>query len=174
LPISLVSLAAAGLGWAVLLAFTTRRAMLAGLAAGGGASREAIDAMAQALIGQMQGTCTELQRADELLGHAIEQLIASFHQLGGPAGANPFDAGGVSGAVTALQFRDVVGQKLGHVRAGLLELEQVLHGIREVSGRCEHADRAADVGRLLRRLQHARAASPAQQELMHAGEVQLF
>ena len=200
-PISVLSLAAAGLGWAAILAYALRRerrAMEAGLAAADGASRAAIDGMAQVMIEQMQGACTELQRVDELLGHAIEQLMAAFNSVSEQARAHQSElaqaaaaaqgtpgaerlraaaervASDVDGAVTALQFRDVVGQKLGHVRSELVALEQAMHRIREVSAQCAQADLAPSVGGLLRQLRQTKAASPVRQELMHAGEVELF
>jgi hypothetical protein len=200
-PISVLSLAAAGLGWAAISAYALRRerrAMAAGLAAAGGASRGAVDGMAQVMIEQMQGACMELQRVDELLGHAIEQLMAAFNSVsdqaqahqnelaqaaaaarGTPAGerlrvAAERVASDVNGAVTALQFRDVVGQKLGHVRSELAALEQTMHRIREVSAQCAQADLAPRVGGLLQQFRQAKAASPVRQELMHTGEVELF
>lgn len=200
-PISVLSLAAAGLGWVAISAYALRRerrAMDAGLAAADAASRAAVDAMAQVMIEQMQGACTELQRVDELLAHAIEQLMAAFNSVSEQARAHQSElaqaaaaaagapgaerlraaaervASDVDGAVTALQFRDVVGQKLGHVRSELAALEQAMHGIREASAQCAQAELAPRVGGLLRQLRQARAASPARQELMHAGEVELF
>lgn len=200
-PISVLSLAAAGLGWVVLLAWALRRerrARDADLATADGASRAAVDGMAQAMIGQMQGACAELQRVDELLGHAIEQLMAAFNSVSEQARAHQSElaqaaaaaqgmpgaerlraaaervANDMDGAVTALQFRDVVGQKLGHVRSELVALEQTMHRIRDVSAQCAQAELAREVEGLLRQLQQARAASPVRQELMHAGEVELF
>jgi hypothetical protein len=208
-PISVLSPAAAGLGWAAILAYALRRerrcsmdrerrAMDAALAAAGGASRAAIDGMAQVLIEQIQGACAELQRGDELLGHAIGQLMAAFNRVSEQAQAHQSElaqaaaaaqgapaaerlraaaervASDVNGAVTALQFRDVVGQKLGHVRSELVALEQAIHRIREVSAQCAHADLASGVGSVLQELRQAKAASPVRQELMHAGEVELF
>jgi len=208
-PISVLSLAAAGLGWAAVLVYALRRerrameaameaAMDAGLAAADGASRGAVDGMAQVMIEQMQGACTELQRVDDLLGHAIEQLMAAFNSVSEQARAHQSElaqaaaaaqgmpgaerlraaaervASDVNGAVTALQFRDVVGQKLGHVRSELAALEQAMHRIREVSAQCAQADLPQRVGGLLQQWRQARAASPVRQELMQAGEVELF
>jgi hypothetical protein len=200
-PISLLSLAAAGLGWAALLAYALQRAQHAqdaALAAADGASRGAVDGMARVMIEQMQGACAELQRVDELLGHAIEQLIAVFNSVSEQAQAHQSElaqaaaaaqgtpaaerlraaaervASDVDGAVTALQFRDVVGQKLGHVRSELVALEQAMHRVREVSAQCARADLAPRVDGLLQQLRLAKAASPVRQELMHAGEVDLF
>jgi len=162
------------------------------------ASRDAVDGMAQVMIEQMQGACAELQRVDELLGHAIEQLMAAFSSVSAQAHAHQCElaqaaaaaqgtpgaerlraaaervASDVDGAVTALQFRDVVGQKLGHVRSELEALEQAMHRIREVAAQCAHADLAQRVRGVLQQLRQARAASPVRQELMHAGEVELF
>ena len=83
----------------------------------------------------------------------------------------------MNGAVTALQFRDVVGQKLGHLRSELEALEQVMHRVREVSAAPAEpavAGLAARVQGLLRELEQAKAVGPVQQALMHAGEVDLF
>ena len=208
-PISVLPLAATGLGWAAILAYALRRerrstmdrerrAVQADMAAADGASRAAVDGMAQVLIEQMQGACMELQRVDELLGHAIEQLLAAFNSVSEQARAHQGElaqaaaaaqgtpaaerlraaaervASDVDGAVTALQFRDVVGQKLGHVRSELVALEQVMHSIREVSAQCAPPDLAQRVGGLLQQLRETGAASPVRQELMHAGEVELF
>jgi len=208
-PICVLSLAASGLGWAAILVYALsrerrftmdreRRVMEADLAAADGASRAAIDGMAQVMIEQMQGACTELQRVDELLGHAIEQLLAAFNSVSEQARAHQSElaqaaaaargtpgaerlraaaervANDVDGAVTALQFRDVVGQKLGHVRSELVALEHTMHSIRDVSVQCARAELAQRVGGLLQQLREAKAASPVAQELMHAGEVELF
>jgi len=172
--------------------------MEADLTTGDAASRDAVDGMAQVMIEQMQGACAELQRVDELLGHAIEQLLSAFNSVGEQARAHQGElaqaaaaaqgtpgaerlraaaarvASDVDGAVTALQFRDVVGQKLGHVRSELVALEQTMHRVREVSAQCAPADLAQRVGGLLQQLRQSRAASPARQELMHAGEIELF
>ena len=172
--------------------------MEADLTTAGEAPRDAVDGMAQAMIEQMQGACAELQRVDELLGHAIEQLLAAFNSVSEQARAHQSElaqaaaaaqgtpgaerlraaaervASDVDGAVTALQFRDVVGQKLGHVRSELMALEQAMHRIREISAQGAHAELASRVEGVLQQLQQARAASPARQELMHAGEVELF
>ena len=200
-PICVVSLAFAGLGWAAISVCALRRervAMSEALAGAGGASRAAIDGMAQVMIEQMQAACMELQRVDELLGHAIDQLMAAFHSVSEQARAHQGElaraaavaqgtpaaerlraaaervAGDVNGAVTALQFRDVVGQKLGHVRSELVALEQAMHRIREAAAHCAHPDLARRVDGLLQQLREAKAASPVRQELMHAGEVELF
>lgn len=161
-------------------------------------SRAAVDGMAQVTIERMQGAREELLRADELLAHAIEQLMFAFNNVSEPArhhlrqlklaasaaqgtpAAEKLRAEAerieqnVNGAVTALQFRDVVGQKLGHVRSELAALEQAMHGIREVSAQCAHGDLASGVDGVLQQLQEDRAASPVRQKLMHAGEIELF
>jgi hypothetical protein len=208
-PISVLSLAAAALGWAGIVVCALRQESRGAAeherrtpevepAAAGGESHAAIDGMAQVLIEQMQSACAELLRVDELLAHAIEQLMAAFNSVSeqarlhqrefaqaavageGTPGAARLRAAAervandVNGAVTALQFRDVVGQKLGHVRAELAALEQAMHRIREVSAKCAHADLAERVGGLLRQLQQSRVVTPVRQQLMHAGEVELF
>ena len=161
-------------------------------------SRAAVDGMAQVTIERMQAAREELLRADELLAHAIEQLMFAFNNVSEPArhhlrqlmlaasaaqgtpAAEKLRAEAerieqnVNGAVTALQFRDVVGQKLGHVRSELAALEQAMHGIREVSAQCSHGDLASGVDGVLQQLQEDRAASPVRQKLMHAGEIELF
>ncbi len=198
-PISVLSLAAAGMGWAAIAAYALgreRRVMDKALAVAGDASRTAIDGMTQVLTEQMQDACTELQRVDDLLGHATEQLMAAFNSVsdqahqralaqaadaahGWPAAeqlraAADRVASDVSDVVMALQFRDVVGQKLGHVRAELVALEQAMRRVREASAQHVQAEMAVRVEGLLRQWRQARAESPVRQELMHAGEVELF
>lgn len=213
-PIYLWSLAVGALGWAGALIHALaaeRRAASASLAAAGGKTSAVIEGLAQTTGLELRRACSELTRVDELLAHAIEQLMAAFNAVsdearrhqseldsmaaaaqGTPAAERLRAAAervtsDVNGAVTALQFRDVVGQKLGHVRRELEALEQVMQRIREVSsaqsesiaalggaGAPGQADLAARVQCLLRELEQAKAASPAQQELMHAGDVDLF
>lgn len=211
-PITLLSLGLVALGWAGALLHALaaeRRAAVASLTAAGLETRAVIDGLAQAMGAEMQRACAELLRVDELLAHAIEQLMAAFNSVSeqvrdhqGELAAEADGAQGtaaaerlkiaaehvareVNGAVTALQFRDVVGQKLGHVRCELEALEQVMQRVREASGAPpavansgarapQQAQLAARVQGLLRELELAKAASPAQQELMHAGEVDLF
>ncbi|MBI5910510.1 MAG: hypothetical protein HY848_11210 [Betaproteobacteria bacterium] len=215
-PIYLWSLGVVAFGWAGVLLHALhsgQRAADASLAALGGDTRAVIDGLAQAVGIQMQRAGSELLRVDELLEHAIERLMTAFNDVSeqarchqrvlalataaaqGATAAERLRAAAervaidVNGAVTALQFRDVVGQKLGHVRRELEALEQVMLRIREASsapsapaaalGRArapepERARLAALVRGLLRELEQAKAASPAQQELMHAGEVDLF
>ncbi len=213
-PICLWSLGLVASGWAGVLLHalaTEQRAAGASLATAGCETRVVIDGLAQAMGMEMRRACGELVRVDELLAHAIEQLMAAFGSVSeqarrrrseleseadGAQGTPDAEqlraaaervASEVNGAITALQFRDVVGQKLGHVRRELEALEKVMQQVREASraqsgpepvpGRARaqgRADLAARVWGLLRELEQAKAASPAQQELMHAGEVDLF
>jgi len=213
-PITLWTLGIVVLGWAGVLLqalAAERRAASAALVMAGGETRALIDGLAQALGVEMRRASSELLRVDELLAHAINQLMAAFNAVSDEASRHQQElaqaaataqgteaserlraaaervANDVNGAVTALQFRDVVGQKLGHVRQELDALEQVMQRIREVSAeRSEPAalpDRerapepsqlAARVQGLLREREQAKAASPVQQELMHAGEIDLF
>lgn len=200
-PLSVVSLAAAGVGWAAIALYAQRRQRLASeqvLAKAGDASRAAIDGVTQVLIEEAQGACTELQRVDDLLGHAIEQLMAAFRSVSEQACAYQRDLAqaadaaqgwpaaeqlriaaervesDVNGVITALQFRDVVGQKLGHVRVELVALEQTVRGIREACARCVEAEIPSRVDGLLMQWRKARGASPVRQQRMHAGEVELF
>lgn len=211
-PIYLWSLGVVASGWAGVLLHALaaeRRAASASLAAVRCETGGVIDGLAQVIGVQMQRGCGELARVDELLAHAVEQLLAAFNGVSeelrrhqselaaaaaqeAPAAERLRAAAGrvashVNGAVTAMQFRDVVGQKLGHVRRELEALEQVMRRVREVSnaqsGPAAVPRRArapgppggaARVQDLLRELELATAASPAQQELMHAGELDLF
>jgi hypothetical protein len=86
----------------------------------------------------------------------------------------------------ALQFRDMVGQKLGHVREKLVVAEEAMYEIRLASAQAaeaaatgaadapEPAELAAKVRDRLQHLQAAEASTPVRQQLMHAGEVELF
>ena len=208
-PIHLWALGVVASGWAGALLYlyaAERQAAGAALAAADCETRCVVGDLALAMGAEMQRASMELARVDELLAHAIEQLMAAFNSVSdqahrhqdelaaaaaaaaqGTAAAERLRAAAervaddVNGAVTALQFRDVVGQKLGHVRQELEALELVLRQIRGAAdtqcapaaptGRAELATR---VQGLLRGLKQAKAASPAQQELMHAGEVELF
>jgi hypothetical protein len=210
-PIYLWTMGVVALGWAgvLLYALAAERRAAGACVAPACDSRGVIDALAMAAGVEMQRACGELLRVDELLGHAIEQLMSAFDGLSGQmrchyaqvvpaqAAAQP-DADGLraaaervaselNAAVTALQFRDVVGQKLGHVRCELEALVQVMQRVRELSadrsgaaGAAGHtgapgrAGLAARVCGLLQELEQARAASPVKQESMHAGEVDLF
>jgi hypothetical protein len=164
LPIDMLwSLGGVAFGWAVVL--------LSALAwAQDGASefakktvecetRAVINGLAQVVGLEVQRARSELMLADELLEHAIGQLMMAFDSVRD-----------VNGAVTAMQFRDVVGQKLGHVRGELDTLGQLMQRIC-ASGQ---VDFAAAVRDLLCELELKRATNPAQQQLMHAGEVVLF
>jgi hypothetical protein len=133
----------------------------------------ALDSMARVSIEQMNEACQELDGIDELLGHAIEQLMAAFRRIGERA-ADEAIAQAVREAVTALQFRDLVGQKLGHMRAELAALGATLQAIRALPAQPGQEDLAARVEVLLRGLRETRSASPARQELMHAGEAEMF
>lgn len=205
-PITLMSIGAVGLGWAALLLQalnTERRAAQKLIAVVGHENLVVIDELADVISMEMQRAHVELGRVDDLLAHAIEQLMSAFNSVGeqarshqdelarmasearGGPGAEELRAAAeqvakdVNGAVMALQFRDVVGQKLGHVRRELEALEQVMRQIRMVSGGNaaappKQADLAALVQGLLREMKQTRATSPVQQELMHAGEIDLF
>lgn len=211
-PITLWTLGVVASGWAGVLLHALaaeRRAGDACLAAAGGETRAMIDGLARTMGVEMQRARGELMRVDELLAHAIEQLMTAFNSVSDQARSHQSElalavagaqgtpaaerlraaaervASEVNGAVTALQFRDVVGQKLGHVRRELEALEQMMQRMREVSGvrpaaasglarAPGQAGLAARVQGLLRELEQAKAASPVQQELMHAGEVDLF
>ena len=211
-PIYLWTLGVVALGWAGILLQALaagERAASAAMAAADGEASAVIDGLAQAMGMEMRRASSELLRVDELLGHAIERLMAAFNSVSDEASRHQNElalaaaaaqgtaaserlraaaervASDVNGAVTALQFRDVVGQKLGHVRRELEALEQLMQQIRELSAAPSAAVRgrvrapgqvrlAARVQALLLELEQAKAASPAQQELMHAGEVELF
>lgn len=200
-PIYLWSLGVVALGWAVVLWQALARAQRAANAAIGAVGRETraiIDGVTLLTSEEIHEACEELMRVDELLTHAIEQLMAAFRSLGeqiplhrgalARQTAGQQDARAVErmqaaaeravvdmdSAVTALQFRDVVGQKLGHVRSELIALEQAMRGVRLAATECPQEDLALQIRSLLQRMQEAKAASPARQELMHAGEVELF
>lgn len=211
-PIYLWTLGLVALGWTAVLLHAlaaARRAEDACIAAAERETRVVVGALAQALEVEMERAGKELARVDELLGHAIGQLMTVFNslgdQLGGHRGerAHEADAGrappaaeqpraaaaglasDLNVAITAMQFRDVVGQKLGHVRQELEALEQLMRRVRDLSlappAPAPGPVRAplqpqlvARVHALLRELEQAKAASPAQQQLMHAGEVDLF
>jgi hypothetical protein len=173
--------------------------------AAGGGSLAVINGLAKVTGAEMRRACNELLRVDELLEHAIGQLVTAFnsvseearrhrHELVRAAAVAPAThaagrlrakaqcvANDVNGAVTALQFRDVVGQKLGRVRCELEALERMMQRIRVVSapepGLAQppaQAQLATPVHGVLQDLGRAQAVSPARQELMRAGEVDLF
>jgi len=213
-PIYPWSLGVVALVWAVILqqaVALAERAANAALARAASETRSVIDGVARAMANEISGACGELTRVDELLAHAIEQLMTAFNSVsdqvyvhqrelerqasvaaGTPAAerlraAAERVASDVNGVVTALQFRDVVGQKLGHVRRELEALAQMMKKLRELSSAqaglaaaldwqlvSGATDLGAEVRGLLRELEQPRAASPARQELMHAGEVELF
>lgn len=205
-PIYLWTQGIVGLGWwGILLHALAAEQRAASAAAARGEPGAALDHLAQAVGAEMRRASSELLRVDELLAHAIAQLISAFNSLGEEMGrhqhalaqdaaaapgtdaarrlreADERVARDVNGAVTALQFRDVAGQKLGHVRRELEALEQVMQRIRQVSAAqsglaaaAGRAQLATKVQGLLQELEQARAASPAQQELMQAGGVELF
>ncbi len=203
-PITLMSLGALALGWAGVWMCAMKSEQRAARAVIGEESRMVIDELARVIGMEMQRAHIELGRVDDLLAHAIEQLMNAFNSVseearrhqtelaqlasaarGTPAGEQLRAAAErvtseVNGAVTALQFRDVVGQKLGHVRRELDALEQAMQQIRAVAGAQGgpatpgRQDLATQVHGLLRNLEMARAASPVRQEFMHAGEVDLF
>ena len=213
-PIYLWSLGLVALGWAAVLlhalAAAERSANVA-LAAAGSETRSVIDGVACATDEELQGACKELTRVDELLAHAIGQLLTAFNGVSDQVQAHQRElaeevavaqgtpaadrlrataervASDVNGAVTALQFRDVVGQKLDHVRRELQALGHLMQKIRALSStqpglalapeRAEASGPAAlgaGVRALLQHRKQRRAASPVRQELMHAGEVELF
>lgn len=207
-PIYLWTLGVVALGWAGILrqvlAAQAREASAAVTAACVEHGATLVD-LAQAVGAQMRQADSELLRVDELLAHAIEQLMAAFNNVTDGVGRHQRElaqataaapgavasqglrqaaehvARGVDSAVMALQFRDVVGQKLGHVRRELEALEQLTQRIREASaaqpgllpaaGRAQLATR---VQSLLQELEQMKVISPVQQELMHSGEVELF
>jgi hypothetical protein len=213
-PIYLWTLGIVAAGWAAVLLHAlacAQRAVSAELAQAGSEMSALIGGVVRATGDEIRGACSELSRVDELLAHAIEQLMTAFdsvsgevqaHQreleqqadvaMGTPAAERLRSAAGrvandVNGVVTALQFRDVVGQKLGHVRCELEALGQVMQKIRELvaaqsgpAAKPLHRDSSnaaglgAGVRALLQELEQPRAASPVRQALMHAGEVELF
>lgn len=150
------------LGWALGL-----RSALAAAHAAAAESAKVVERETRAMIdGLARVICLEVQRArselilgDELLEHAIRELMVAFDSVRD-----------VNGAVIAMQFRDVVGQKLGHVRGELDTLDQLMQRI------CESRQEnfAARVQELLHEMEQKKASNPAQQQLMHAGEVTLF
>ena len=166
-PIFLLSLAAAGLGWAMLLAWSTHRERRAN-----DMLRASIGNLAQLLRERVQVDCTELKQVDAMLGEAIEQLMKAFDGL--RKQGHDRRASDMQTAVTAMQFRDVVGQKLGHVSAQLEALDQALRDIGQAAAVCAPQDLRRRIGSLLPPLQQARESGPAQQQSMHAGAVELF
>ena len=156
----------------------------------------------------MKSAQQELEGADELLLDAIGRLVAAFGNIAALVreqsglaieawGAGPADAGNagslsrlraiaeqvdveVNEAVTALQFQDLVGQKLGHVRERLQVLDEMLERITQLvhedegAGADSPARRLDRIGEVLQEHRDAKPASPVRQELMSAGAVELF
>ena len=202
--LNVLSLIVMALGWALLLVKVLereQRVTLERLAVAGAAVRDAIDNLAEVMGAQMSGARAEMLRADQLLGDAIERLVEVFEalaervraqsELAQAAAADPCAAAegvasDVNCAVMALQFRDMVGQKLGHVRDRLVAAEETMYEIRLVSARSaqavaaglpdapQPAELAARVCQCLQKLQRAEAGTPVRQRLMLAGEVELF
>jgi len=163
LPLEIVwPLGVVALGWALVLisALTATHAAAAESAkVVERQNRTLVDGLARVICLEVQRARSELILGDELLEHAIRELMVAFDSVRD-----------VHGAVIAMQFRDVVGQKLGHVRGELDILEQLLQRISE-SGQENFAMR---VQQLLHEMEQKKASNPAAQQLMHAGEVTLF
>jgi len=206
MPIPTVSLSAAALGWALLLVNALGKIQRAGidrLTLAAAATRDVIDSMAEVTGEQMSGARAEMLRADQLLGDAIDRLVLVFEKVtaqaraqcdlaqSSPAAAElrmaaERVASDVNSAVMALQFRDMVGQKLGHVREKLVAAEEAMYEIRLASAQAAEAaaagaadapgpaELAAKVRERLQHLQAAYANTPVRQQMMHAGDVELF
>jgi len=163
LPIDMAwPLSVVALGWALVLWFALATAQAAAAESARVVERETrtlIDALARVICLEVQRARSELILGDELLEHAIRELMVAFNSVRD-----------VNGAVIAMQFRDVVGQKLGHVRGELDTLDQLMQRI----GESRQENFAARVQELLHEMEHKKASNPAQQQLMHAGEVTLF
>ena len=163
LPIDMTwPLGVIALGWALLLWYALAAAEAAAAESVRVIERETramIDALARVICLEVQRARSELILGDELLEQAIRQLMVAFESVRD-----------VNGAVIAMQFRDVVGQKLGHVRGELDTLDQLMRRI----GESRQENFAARVQELLHEMGHKKASNPAQQQLMHAGEVTLF
>lgn len=163
LPIDMTwPLGVIALGWALVLWYALAAAEAAAAESVRVIERETrsmIDALARVICLEVQRARSELILGDELLEQAIRQLMVAFESVRD-----------VNGAVIAMQFRDVVGQKLGHVRGELDTLDQLMRRISE-SGQ---ENFAARVQELLHEMGHNKASNPAKQQLMHAGEVTLF
>ena len=162
LPIDMTwPLGVIALGWALLLwyALAAAQAAAESVRVIERETRAMIDALARVICLEVQRARSELILGDELLEQAIRQLMVAFESVRD-----------VNGAVIAMQFRDVVGQKLGHVRGELDTLDQLMRRI----GESGQENFAARVQELLHEMGHKKASNPAQQQLMHAGEVTLF
>jgi hypothetical protein len=150
------------LGWALVLWYALAAAHAAAAESARMAERETramVDAIARVICVEVQRARSELILGDELLEHAIQELMVAFDSVRD-----------VNGAVIAMQFRDVVGQKLGHVRGELDTVDRLMRRI----GESGQENFAARVQELLHELEHKKASNPAQQQLMHAGDVTLF
>jgi hypothetical protein len=193
-------------GWWLILVralVKERRAALDRLSTAAAATRDVIDSIAEVTGGQMSGARAEMLRADQLLGDAIDRLVEVFEKVTAQARAQSDlaqatpaaaelraaaerVASDVNSAVMALQFRDMVGQKLGHVREKLVAAEEAMYEIRLASAQAAEAEAAglpgapgpaqlaAQVRERLQKLQQAEATTPVRQQAMHAGEVELF
>ena len=163
LPIDMTwPLGVIALGWALVLWYALAAAEAAAAESVRVIERETrtmIDALARVICLEVQRARSELILGDELLEQAIRQLMVAFESVRD-----------VNGAVIAMQFRDVVGQKLGHVRGELDTLDQLMRRV----GESGQENFAARVQELLHEMGHKKANNPAQQQLMHAGEVTLF
>ena len=203
---ALVGVALCTLGWALLLVHALgkeQRDAFERWTLAAAATREVIDNMAEVTGEQMSGARAEMLRADQLLGDAIDRLVEVFEKLTAQARAQSDlaqatpaaaelraaaerVASDVNSAVMALQFRDMVGQKLGHVREKLVAAEEAMYEIRLASSQAAEAaaagmkdapspaELAAKVRGRLNKLQQAEATTPVRQQLMHAGDVELF
>ena len=150
------------LGWALVLWFALAAAHAAAAESAKGVKRETramVEALARVICLEMQRARSELILGDELLEHAIRELMVAFDSVRD-----------VNGAVIAMQFRDVVGQKLGHVQGELDTLDQLMQRICE----SKQENFAARVQELLHEMGQKKTSNPAQQQVMHAGEVILF
>ncbi len=156
-PLGIVALGWAVVSWLALSAAQAAAAESAKVVEH--ETRAMIDALARVVCVEVQRARSELVLGDELLEHAIRELMVAFESVRD-----------VNGVVIAMQFRDVVGQKLGHVRGELDTLDQLMQRI------CESRQEnfAARVQELLHEIGHKKVSNPAQQQMMHAGEVTLF
>ncbi len=186
-----VAALACAAAWMLALA-AGRRAAYAAQAGAYAEVRSLVDGVAQATAERIETACEELAAVDDLLAHAIEQLATAFdvmtrHLEACAPASEQAVIGAVRDAVTALQFRDVAGQKLEHVRKELEALEAAMQRMRDLDGSYAElapgrapvyagalGQFAAGVHELLRELEQAKGASPARQALMHAGDVELF
>ena len=206
LSLSVLSLGVMALAWALILGRALgklRQAALERLAVSASATREVIDSMAEVTGQQMSGARSEMLRADQLLGDAIDRLVEVFEKLTAQARAQSDlaqatpaaealrvaaerVANDVNSAVMALQFRDMVGQKLGHVREKLVAAEAAMYEIRLASAQSAEAAAAGEpdeqgpeklavqVYERLQQLHQADATTPVRQQAMHAGDIELF